>query len=57
VGDSLTMMDESISTDMGFYLGKEGTTFYFSPYEVSFFGAGFIEATIPWSDPIFNDFN
>jgi hypothetical protein len=52
-GDSLTYMDEGITLDMNFHLGDEGVTFYFYPYEVSFYAAGFIETTIPWSDPIF----
>lgn len=52
-GDSLTYMDEGINLDMNFHLGEEGVTFYFYPYEVSYYAAGFIETTIPWSDPIF----
>lgn len=52
-GDSLTYMDEGISLDMSFHLEDAGITFYFHPYEVSFYAAGFIKVTIPWSDPIF----
>lgn len=54
-GESLTYMDEGISLDMNFNLSKEGVTFYFHPYEVSYYAAGFIETMIPWSDPIFKD--
>lgn len=51
-GDSLTYMNDGITLDMNFHLGRDGITYYFYPYEVSFYAAGFIETTIPWSDPI-----
>lgn len=33
-----------------FYLTQDGVTCYFLPYELSYYGMGFVEATVPYED-------
>lgn len=41
---------ESVTMDSPFYLTKEGIVFYYWPYEIGPYAAGFPEVTIPYSE-------
>lgn len=48
--DSEEYVRENINFDSRFYLTEEGIVFYFGPYEISSFAAGFQWVTIPYSE-------
>ncbi len=48
--DALETVNEGVSLDSDFYLSKEGIHFYFPPYALACFAAGFQEVTIPYEE-------
>lgn len=48
--DALETVNEGISLDSDFYLSKEGIHFYFGPYALACFAAGFQEVTVPYGE-------
>lgn len=48
--DAIDIVREETDFEMGFYLTDSGIDFYFEPYLLSSYGAGFQEITIPYSE-------
>lgn len=48
--DAPEYVEENTGFDSLFYLTKEGIVFYFGPYELSSYAAGFQQVTIPYSE-------
>lgn len=49
-GDLEHTVADSVSYDSAFYLTEEGIVFYYVPYEIAPFAAGFPEVVIPYQD-------
>lgn len=48
--DALETVKEGVSLDSDFYLSEEGIKFYFPPYALACFAAGFQEVTVPYEE-------
>ena len=48
--DALDTVRENINFNSDFYLNENGITFYFSPYELASYAAGFQEVTVPFEE-------
>lgn len=46
--DALSVVENSIDFDSGYYLTENGVTFYYDPYALAPYAAGFVEATVPY---------
>lgn len=46
--NALSIVEESADFDSGYYLTKNGVTFYYHPYELAPYAAGYVEATVPY---------
>ncbi|MBD5545650.1 MAG: DUF4163 domain-containing protein [Lachnospiraceae bacterium] len=46
--DALSLVEESTDFDSGYYLSENGVTFYYAPYALAPYAAGFVEATVPY---------
>ncbi len=53
--DALSLVEESIDFDSGYYLIENGVTFYYDPYALAPYAAGFVEVTVPYEKlPLLN---
>lgn len=48
--DAVDTVRENINFNSDFYLNENGITFYFSPYELASYAAGFQEVTVPFEE-------
>lgn len=48
--DAIEYVNEAINLESDFYLTEEGIKFYFGPYELACYAAGFQEVTVPYEE-------
>lgn len=46
--DALSLVEKSIDFDGGYYLTEDGVTFYYDPYALAPYAAGYVEVTVPY---------
>lgn len=53
--DALSLVEESIDFDSGYYLTENGVAFYYDPYALAPYVTGFVEVTVPYEKlPLLN---
>lgn len=46
--DALSIVEKTIDFDSGYYLTENGVTFYYDPYALAPYAAGYVEVTVPY---------
>ena len=46
--DALSIVEEHTEFDSGYYLTEEGVTFFYEPYMLAPYAAGYVEVTVPY---------
>lgn len=48
--DALSIVEKDMDFDSGYYLTEEGVTFYYHPYMLAPYAAGYVEVTVPYAE-------